>query len=99
MGIRLCVFKVGVTADPTARYRFYIKEKNFTAMWLIATSNSVDLVHMLEAALVSEFHKHVGCRNREGSGGEGALNREPVALPPYYVYIVGGRADQPRSVG
>lgn len=54
---------------------------------------------MLEAALVSEFHKHVGCRNREGSGGEGALNREPVALPPYYVYIVGGRADQPRSVG
>ena len=68
-------------------------------MWLIATSNSVDLVHMLEAALVSEFHKHVGCRNREGSGGEGALNREAAAPPPYYVYITGGRADQPRSVG
>lgn len=97
-GIRLCVFKIGVTADPVSRYQLYLK-MGFTAMWLIAASNSVDLVHMLEAALVSEFHQHVGCRNKGGSGGEGALNRTPCAPPPYYVYVTGGRADQPRAVG
>lgn len=90
-GIRLCVFKVGVTADPTSRFKLY-EEKGFTSMWLIAKSDSVDLVHMLEAALIGEFSQHVGCRNASGTGGEGALNRNPPVDPPYYVYVTGGRA-------
>lgn len=98
VGIRLCVFKIGVTAEPSKRFQLY-KEQGFTSMWLIATSHSVDLVHMLEAALISEYHKHVGCRNRESTGGEGALNRSVPIEPPYYVYITGGRADQRRRVG
>jgi len=97
-GIRVCIFKIGVTADPVSRFQLYLKQ-GFTSMWLIATSDSVDLVHMLEAALISEFSKHVGCRNLAGTGGDGALNRKPPAEPPYYVYITGGRADQPRWVG
>lgn len=64
----------------------------------LAESSSVDLVHMLEAALISEYHKHVGCKNAEGSGGDGALNRKPPAPPPYFMYIAGGRADQARWV-
>eukprot|EP00435_Cladocopium_sp_Y103_P007728 s1487_g2.t1 len=52
---------------------------------------------MLEAALVSEFAAHVGCRNKSGSGGEGALNRANCPDPPYFVYVTGGRADQPWS--
>ena len=69
-------------------------------MWLIAKSDSVDLVHLLEAALISEFAKHVGCRNQEGSGGgDGALLRKPPPNLPFYVYIAGGRADQNRRVG
>ena len=97
-GIRLCVFKICVTADPVSRFQLY-SDQGFTSMWLLATSDSVDLIHMLEAALISEFCKHVGCRNREGTGGEGALNRKATINPPYYVYVTGGRADQPRRVG
>ena len=68
-------------------------------MWLISVSHSIDLVQMLEAALVSEFSKQVGCQNQSGSGGEGALNRENPPFPPYFVYITGARADQNRRVG
>ena len=55
---------------------------------------------MLEAALVSEFHQHIGCQNQSGTGGEGSLNakRNPPS-PPYFAYVTGGRADQPRRVG
>lgn len=98
IGIRLCIFKIGVTSNPVPRFEMY-KELGFSTMWILAISDSVDLVHMLEAALISEFHKHVGCKNREGSGGDGALNRKPPAPPPYFVYISGGRADQARWVG
>ena len=97
MGIRLCVFKLGVTASPLTRFHMY-KEQNYSSMWVLAESSSVDLVHMLEAALISEYHKHVGCKNAEGSGGDGALNRKPPAPPPYFMYIAGGRADQARWV-
>lgn len=98
IGIRICVFKLGVTADPITRYKFY-EDLGFTTMWLIAELDSVDLVHMLEAALISEFCMHVGCRNKKGTGGEGALNRKPCAPPPYYMYITGSRADNPKLKG
>lgn len=98
IGIRICVFKLGVTADPITRYKFYT-ELGFTTMWLIASTDSVDLVHMLEAALISEYCMHVGCRNKKGTGGEGALNKKPCAPPPYYMYITGGRADNPKLKG
>ena len=74
IGVRLCVFKVGVTSNPLKRYVMYLKQ-GFTMMWVITKSSSVDLIHMLEAACVSHFSMHVGCRNQRGSGGEGALNR------------------------
>lgn len=98
IGIRLCVFKLGVTSNPIQRYIHY-KKIGFTCMWIIAVSHSIDLIHMLEAALVSEYCKHVGCRNKEGSGGEGALNKKDKAPPPYFMYVTGGRADQNRRVG
>ena len=98
IGIRICVFKVGVTSNPIKRYQGCM-DLGFHAMWVIAVSPSIDLIHMLEAALVMEFHKHVGCRNKEGTGGEGALNRSERAPGPYYVYVTGGRADQRRRVG
>jgi hypothetical protein len=73
LGIRLTVFKIGVTANPDERFPSYVK-MGFTGMWLIAKSDSIDLVHMLEAALISEYHQHVGCRSKKGTGGDGALN-------------------------
>ena len=98
IGIRLCIFKIGVTANPLTRYSFYL-ENGYTCMWLIAVSHSIDLIHMLEAALISEFFRHVGCKNKPESGGEGALNRSSPPEPPYFAYVVGGRADQGHWVG
>lgn len=98
IGVRLCISKLGVTACPLTRFQLY-KEQGYSVMWTLATSASVDLVHMLEAALISLFHQHIGCRNKEGSGGDGALNRKPPTPPPYFVYIVGGRADEGKWTG
>ena len=89
MGIRVCIFKLGITSNPLARYIDY-QSKGYTCMWLIAVSQSSDLISMLEAALVSEFGKHVGCRNKENSGGEGSLNKTEKAPPPYCMCV--GRA-------
>ena len=97
IGVRLCVFKVGVTSNPVHRYVSYLG-LGFTSMWVITKSHSVDLIHMLEAACISHFSLHVGCRNQHESGGEGALNRANPK-PPFFLYVTGGRADQPRRVG
>ena len=42
------------------------------------------LTHMLEAALISEFHTSTGCRNAPESGGEGGLNRKKHLGPPFF---------------
>lgn len=97
IGIRVCVFKIGVTSNPRQRYASYVG-KGYTRMHLISVSQSADLTQMLEAALVSQFSAHVGCRTAAGTGGEGALNRPIPPPPPYFVYIVGARADQRRSI-
>ena len=98
MGLRLTCFKVGVTADPPKRYESYL-EHGYTCMHVIAESSSIDLIHMLEAALIGEYAKHVGCKNKPNSGGEGALNRHVIPSGPFYLYVVAGRADQSRWVG
>ena len=98
VGAALCVFKIGVTANPQERFQGYLA-MNFTLMWVICKHDDLGLVHMLEAALVAEWHHCTGCRNAANSGGEGALNRPNHEGPPYYVYITGGRADQLKRVG
>lgn len=98
MGVQLCIFKIGVTSNPLSRFQLY-KQQYYSHMWIIFCCESVDLIHMLEAALIAASIGHKGCRNQPGSGGEGALNRVNPPEPPYFVYIVGGRADQTRCVG
>lgn len=98
LGVALCVFKIGVTAQPVERFEDYMA-LNFTDMWIIFVNNDLSLIHMLEAALVSEFCTCTGCRNSPDSGGEGALNRKKHQGPPFYVYVTGGRADQLKRVG
>lgn len=98
LGIRLCVFKIGITSNPIIRYKAYVKT-GFSEMHMMFCCSSRSLISMLEAALISEFHKHVGCRNKGGTGGDGALNRATPPPPPHYVYITGGRADQSCRVG
>ena len=98
LGLALCIFKIGVTADPLDRFEDY-RAKAYTNMWIICVSDDVGLTHMLEAALISEFHSAVGCRNSPETGGEGGLNRKRHAGPPYNTYVTGGRADQLKRVG
>lgn len=98
IGTSLCVFKIGVTSSPAQRFQEYW-EKNFTMMWIVFMSEDLGLVHMLEAALISEFHHLSGCRNAANTGGEGALTRTSRPDPPFFVYVTGGRADQLKRVG
>lgn len=98
IGISVCVFKIGVTACIPQRFLDYLC-KNFSEMWIIYSGSDLGLVHMLEAALISEFHQIRGCRNAANSGGEGGLNRRSHSGPPYFVYVTGGRADQFKRVG
>ena len=98
MGVRITCFKVGVTSDPPKRFESYL-ESGYTCMHVIAESSSIDMIHMLEAALIGQYAQHIGCKNKPNSGGEGALNRHVVLPGPFYAYVVAGRADQPRWVG
>lgn len=98
MGVRICVFKVGITSNPLLRFASYLK-LGYSSMWIITKTHSCDEIKMLEAACISHFAVHVGCRNAADSGGEGALNRPNPPDPPYFLYVVGGRADQPRNIG
>lgn len=98
IGVRLCVFKVGITSNPPQRFASYV-QKNYCCMWLIAQTESVDKIHMLEAAVISHFQQHVGCRNEPNTGGEGALNRTNRPPPPYFLYVTAARADKVPWVG
>ena len=98
LGQELCIFKIGVTADPLVRFQDYMA-KAYTNMWIVFMSDDLLLIHMLEAALISEFSMVSGCRNAPGTGGEGGLNRKKHLGPPYYTYVTGGRADQFKWVG
>ena len=89
IGVRICIFKIGVTTNPLLRFSTYM-EQGYTSMWVLAVSQSVDQIHMLEAACISEFSKHVGCKNAANSGGEGALNRKDVVPPFSLVFYWGG---------
>jgi hypothetical protein len=94
VGVTVCVFKIGVTASPTHRFKLYW-EKNFQAMWIIFMGNDLGLVNMLEAALISEFSQCTGCRNMANTGGEGGLNRQVRPHPPIsFMSLVGGRTNQ-----
>ena len=98
MGIQLRCFKIGVTSNPLKRFAAYL-DKGYHDMSLVFSSEKIDLVHMLEAALISENQLETGCHNTYGSGGDGALLKREPPSPPYFVYVVGGRADQNRTVG
>ena len=98
IGVRVCIFKIGVSSNPVSRFVPYLQQ-GFSEMWVIHRSNSVDLIHMLEAACIQLFGMHVGCRNQAESGGEGALNKASCPEPPFFLYVTGCTADQPRRIG
>lgn len=81
IGTQICIFKIGVTSNPLLRFLSYT-ESGYQLMWLMHQSPSLDLIHMLEAALIMANCHHSGCRNAKDSGGEGGLNRAKKLPPP-----------------
>ena len=95
IGQQVCVFKVGLTAEPTLRFAFY-KELNYTHMSLLHASRNLGLIQMLEAALIAFLMDERGCRNQR-YGGECPPSTEQKDT--FFVYVVGSRADQFKPIG
>ncbi|CAE7691396.1 unnamed protein product [Symbiodinium sp. CCMP2456] len=56
MGVQLCVFKIGVTANVPRRYADYVK-KNFTAMWILHSGDEAAVIQ--QTVVVKAPCKHV----------------------------------------
>lgn len=74
------VFKIGITATPLARWRYYEKE-GYQQFHLLHVAEEATTVQMLEAALIDAFKDRPGCRNI-ARGGEG-----PTGRGPHWTYI------------
>ncbi|CAE7661156.1 unnamed protein product [Symbiodinium sp. CCMP2592] len=79
-GQQLCVFKIGLTANPTKRRESY-RQQNFKSFVIIHQTYRSDLLgmlEMLEAAVIAEFYDNgYRCRNRQ-LGGESMHDRNQV---------------------
>ena len=94
IGKQLCVYKLGMTAKPTLRFKYY-QECNYTHMSVLHVSTNLGLIQMLEAALISDNLSEKGCRNQR-YGGEGPPGS--ISEPFHFVYVVGARADSLKPI-
>ena len=96
--LKIVIYKVGITHDCSTRFELY-KSHNWTRMLVMARSEDLGFIEMLEAALISHHNHRVQCRNVL-MGGEGMRDQEhnPKFGPPFYCYCVAARADLPKWV-
>ncbi|CAE7446166.1 unnamed protein product [Symbiodinium sp. CCMP2592] len=97
-GEQLCVFKIGLTANPVRRRASYRDQnfRNFVIIHQTCRSDLLGLMEMLEAAIIAEFYD-AGCRCRNRQlGGESMRDRDqrPRFAPPYYAYCAATNASQ-----
>ena len=101
-GQQLCVFKIGLTANPTKRRESYRQQnfKNFVIIHQTYRSDLLGMLEMLEAAIIAEFYDNgYRCRNRQ-LGGESMRDRNQVPRfpPPHYVYCAATNASQKEPI-
>ena len=74
---RACVFKIGLTANPTQRRQSYLKQnfKQFVIVHKVTRTDLLGMLEMLEAALIAEFHDHGRCCRSKQLGGESMRNK------------------------
>lgn len=101
-GEALCVFKLGLTANPVQRRESYRKQnfKNFIIIHQTCRSDLLGMMEMLEAAVIAHFYDSgYRCRNIQ-RGGESMRNRdqEPRFPPPYYAYCAATNASQKEPI-
>ena len=96
--LKIVIYKVGITHDCDARFEVY-KSQNWSNMLVMASSEDLGFIEMLEAALISHHSHRVQCRNVL-MGGEGMRDRDfnPKFQPPFFCYCVTARADRPKWV-
>ena len=101
-GSTLCVFKIGLTANPLQRRESY-RLQNFKSFVIIHQTYRPDLLgmmEMLEAAVIAAFYDDgYNCRNRQ-LGGESMRDRSQVPRfpPPYYAYCAATNASQKEPI-
>ena len=97
-GPGLCVFKIGLTANPTQRRQSYLKQnfKQFVIVHKVTRTDLLGMLEMLEAALIAEFHDHGRCCRNKQLGGESMRDKsfEPRFPPPYFAYCAATNASQ-----
>ena len=96
--LKIVIYKIGISHDCSARFELY-KVHNWTRMLVMASSEDLGFIEMLEAALISHHNHRVQCRNIS-LGGEGMRDQDfnPKFRGPFYCYCVAARADLPRWV-
>jgi hypothetical protein len=103
-GPQMCVFKIGAASNLVVRWLCY-RKSGFYGMRAIHASMCLAQIEMLEASLIQFFKLDTevsggACRN-VNKGGEGMRSKTgmPRQSPPYYIYVVGARADQKTRIG
>ena len=101
-GPQLCIFKIGLTANPVQRREGYLQQ-NFKHFAVIHKVNSTDMLgalEMLEAALIAEFYDNQRCCRNKQLGGESMRDRHfnPRFPPPYFAYCAATNAARKEPV-
>ena len=89
-GEGLCIFKIGITAQPLLRWEAY-RSANYLKCTILHVTNCIWEACWGEAALIACLEVLPGCRNIQ-KGGDGPLHVRGDG-PPYFIYIVTARAD------
>ncbi|OLQ05856.1 hypothetical protein AK812_SmicGene10912 [Symbiodinium microadriaticum] len=91
-GFALCVFKIGLTANPFQRRANYLEQnfQNFIVIHKVCRAELLGMLEMLEAALIAEFYDDGRCCRNRQLGGESMRTKDflPRFQPPYYAYCV-----------
>ena len=101
-GRQLCVFKIGLTANPAQRKRSYLQQnfKGFVIIHRVTQETLLGMLEMLEAALIAEFYDNQRCCRNKQLGGESMRNKlfEPRFPPPYFAYCAATNAAQKEPI-
>ena len=80
-------FKIGITANPCERWRWYEREGTWSELILVAVHHNSTVIAMMEERLIAVLGGDARCANR-APGGEG---EEHMHGPPYFAYVVVAR--------
>ena len=83
-GNSLCVFKIGLTANPLQRRASYFEQNfhSFVVIHKVCRPDLLGMLEMLEAALIAEFYDDERCCRNRQLGGESMRTKDFVPRFP-----------------